>query len=94
MARTERKREFGLNRRAVGNGKPLLFSFVVGFTLLCDRFVEVGASIHEYRNDVFIPKSNAFFFHGGSEGLFASKLHDSSSPNTSDKSLKGKSFIR
>ncbi|CAK9323421.1 unnamed protein product [Citrullus colocynthis] len=94
MGRTESSRESGMNHKAIGIGKAWVFSFVVGLTFLCDRFIEVDASIHEYRNDVFIPKSNAFFFHGGSEALFASKLHDSSSPNSTDKSLKGKSFIR
>lgn len=62
-----------------------------------------SASIHEYGRESFIPQSDAFFFHGGSEGLYASKLrHDSSSSSssadqsssTSDKPLKGKSFIR
>ncbi|XP_050213974.1 uncharacterized protein LOC126665272 [Mercurialis annua] len=53
----------------------------------------VTASIHEYNNEGFIPKSNAFFFHGGSEGLYASTLHESSS-SSSDKPLQGKSFIR
>ncbi|CAH9134716.1 unnamed protein product [Cuscuta epithymum] len=53
-----------------------------------------SASIHEYRKEHFIPKSNAFFFHGGTEGLFASKLDQSSANISVDKPLKGKSFIR
>lgn len=52
------------------------------------------ASIHEYRRESFSPQSNAFFFHGGSEGLYASKVHDSSNAVSQDKPLKGKSFIR
>jgi hypothetical protein len=54
-----------------------------------------SASIHEYRYEAFTPRSNAFFFHGGSEGLYASKVHNSSSTSSQDnKHLKGKSFIR
>lgn len=54
-------------------------------------FSKVSSSIHEYKDEQFIPKSNAFFFHGGTEGLYAPK----SSPNASpDKPLEGKSFIR
>lgn len=52
----------------------------------------VSGSIHEYRNEAFSPQSEAFFFHGGSEGLYASKVHQSSSQD--GKPLKGKSFIR
>lgn len=33
----------------------------------------VGASIHEYSRQGFTPKLNSFFFHGGSEGLYASR---------------------
>ncbi|KAM7499457.1 hypothetical protein LguiA_023871 [Lonicera macranthoides] len=51
---------------------------------------EVKGSIHEYKKEAFIPRFNSFFFHGGSEGLYASKLH----PTTEDKPLNGKSFIR
>ncbi|KAK3014930.1 hypothetical protein RJ639_009946 [Escallonia herrerae] len=50
----------------------------------------VRASIHEYKKEAFIPRFNSFFFHGGSEGLYASKLH----LTTDDKPLNGKSFIR
>lgn len=53
-----------------------------------------NASIHDYRRESFSPQSNAFFFHGGSEGLYASKVHDSSNELSQDKPLKGKSFIR
>ncbi|XWS65562.1 hypothetical protein CRYUN_Cryun05aG0124300 [Craigia yunnanensis] len=59
---------------------------------------QVGGSIHEYQNQSFIRRSNSFFFHGGSEGLYASKLHidpdkkGSSSPE--DNHLNGKSFFR
>ncbi|GAV70388.1 Lung_7-TM_R domain-containing protein [Cephalotus follicularis] len=72
-----------------------LWVFLALITCLCSKsmIIEVEASIHEYKNGAFIKKSNAFFFHGGSEGLFASRVHDSSS-SSPDKPIKGKSFIR
>ncbi|OAY41646.1 transmembrane protein 87B [Manihot esculenta] len=66
--------------------------FLVGLLLLCTTR-EVSSSIHEYHNEAFIPHSDGFFFHGGSEGLYSSKVHDSSSTSP-DKPLQGKSFIR
>ena len=74
--------------------------FLIVALLMCVNGVR--GSIHEYRNEGFIPQSNdsnAFFFHGGSEGLYASKpLHSSSisqdTGNNNNPSLKGKSFIR
>ncbi|XP_022761395.1 transmembrane protein 87B-like [Durio zibethinus] len=56
-------------------------------------FSNVDASIHEYRMEAFSPKSDAFFFHGGSEGLYASKLHEPTSPSETKQSFKGKSII-
>ena len=54
-----------------------------------------NASIHEYKNEKFIPQANARFFHGGSEGLYASNSQDlNTSSSSPDISLKGKSFIR
>ncbi|CAH2047922.1 unnamed protein product [Thlaspi arvense] len=50
------------------------------------------ASIHEYKNERFTVRANARFFHGGSEGLYASTFQDVNA--SSDKPLKGKSFIR
>lgn len=75
------------------------FYYFLGFILLfCGNSVtNVYGSIHEYKNEAFIAQSNAFLFHGGSEGLYASKVVDSSSSSSSsDKPLKvkGKSFIR
>ncbi|XP_059641160.1 uncharacterized protein LOC132283252 [Cornus florida] len=68
--------------------------FTFGVVCICNSIIQIAdASIHEYRNEPFIPQSNAFFFHGGSEGLYASKVH-SSSPISPDKPNKGKSFIR
>ncbi|KAH7537686.1 hypothetical protein FEM48_Zijuj03G0119200 [Ziziphus jujuba var. spinosa] len=58
-------------------------------------FSQVGASIHEYQNETFIRRSNSFFFHGGSEGLYASKRQsENDKPSSEDKPLNGKSFIR
>lgn len=37
------------------------------------------ASIHEYAGGGFAPRANSFFFHGGSEGLYASDLSSTSS---------------
>ncbi|KAG2691145.1 hypothetical protein I3843_09G217900 [Carya illinoinensis] len=74
--------------------------FLIGLICVCSSILfPVSASIHEYRNEAFIPQSNASFFHGGSEGLYASKDHNASKDQTSstslnNKSLKGKSFIR
>ena len=69
----------------------------LGFILWCFCnwcIVPSKASIHEYKSETFIPQSNAYFFHGGSEGLYASKVHDSPNGLSTDKPLKGKSFIR
>ncbi|XP_044493523.1 transmembrane protein 87B-like [Mangifera indica] len=77
------------------------YHYFLGFLIfcLCNLVADVNGSIHEYKNEAFIEQSNAFFFHGGSEGLYASKVVDSSSSSSSsssspDKPLKGKSFIR
>ncbi|KAL5741175.1 hypothetical protein ACOSP7_027907 [Xanthoceras sorbifolium] len=70
--------------------------YVVGFLWVCcnnDLVANVDGSIHEYINEVFARQSNAFFFHGGSEGLYASK-HFDSTDSSPDKPIKGKSFIR
>ncbi|WCJ27852.1 Lung seven transmembrane receptor family protein [Euphorbia peplus] len=68
----------------------VLFSllFTLSFSI-----TNVSASIHEYNSEAFIPRSNAFFFHGGSEGLYASKLHDASL-SSPDTPFIGSSFIR
>lgn len=65
----------------------------LGFMLLWSSATVVQASIHEYRNEGFSRRLNSYFFHGGSEGLYASKLH-LPHPNSEDKPLNGKSFIR
>ncbi|KAI4306562.1 hypothetical protein L6164_029828 [Bauhinia variegata] len=59
------------------------------------KVTHVGASIHEYKNETFIRRANSFFFHGGSEGLYASRVTSVNDTQTSEeKSLNGKSFIR
>ncbi|KAJ7961070.1 Transmembrane protein like [Quillaja saponaria] len=73
--------------------KGRVIGLFLGFMFLCILIRQVNASIHDYRSEAFIPQSNAFFFHGGSEGIYASKVHDST-PTVQDKPLKGKSFIR
>ncbi|KAG6600873.1 Transmembrane protein 87A [Cucurbita argyrosperma subsp. argyrosperma] len=57
---------------------------------------QLAASIHQYQNESFIHRSNSFFFHGGSEGLYASNFHPPSSNFTdyADQSLHGMTFIR
>ncbi|KAI3817870.1 hypothetical protein L1987_11670 [Smallanthus sonchifolius] len=62
------------------------------FLLSLSAIDVVKASIHEYKNEGFIPRFNSFFFHGGSEGMYASKVHVNGS--TEDKSITGKSFVR
>ncbi|ONK62695.1 uncharacterized protein A4U43_C07F7000 [Asparagus officinalis] len=62
--------------------------FSLGFLLLFCSTHCVRASIHEYSSGAFFPRSNSFFFHGGSEGLYASEV------NVSSPSSDGKSFIR
>ncbi|XWS74516.1 hypothetical protein CRYUN_Cryun01aG0004600 [Craigia yunnanensis] len=84
----------------IGNGYFQKLTFVVIIYLSCFLISQVGGSIHEYQNQSFIRRSNSFFFHGGSEGLYASKLHidpekkGSSSSSPEDNHLNGKSFIR
>ncbi|PKA58599.1 hypothetical protein AXF42_Ash008886 [Apostasia shenzhenica] len=62
--------------------------FSLGFFLFLSSLVNALASIHEYKNESFIRRSNSFFFHGGSEGLYASEASVNSS------SSEGKSFIQ
>ncbi|BFG22997.1 hypothetical protein CerSpe_092710 [Prunus speciosa] len=63
--------------------------------MLMHLIILAAASIHEYQDDSFIRRSNSFFFHGGSEGLYASKLDSDNGKSASeDKPLIGKSFIR
>ncbi|XAR66038.1 hypothetical protein NMG60_11012086 [Bertholletia excelsa] len=71
------------------------YGCIVGVVFLSWLMADVRASIHEYHNETFIPRFNSFFFHGGSEGLYASHvLDEASKPTSEDKPLNGKSFIR
>ncbi|GMI73230.1 hypothetical protein HRI_000992300 [Hibiscus trionum] len=72
----------------IGNGYFQKLTFVVIIYFSCFSITQVGASIHEYQNQSFFRRSNSFFFHGGSEGLYASNLH------LEENHLNGKSFIR
>ncbi|KAJ0102388.1 hypothetical protein Patl1_06770 [Pistacia atlantica] len=77
------------------NGFIILTMVITCFS--CFLINQVNASIHEYKNEGFIHRSNSFFFHGGSEGLYASKvqgIHTENTTSNEDKPLKGKSFIR
>lgn len=76
-------------RGAEACGKGFWISLLL---FLCLITTQVKGSIHEYRNEAFTTKSNAFFFHGGSEGLYASKA--SRHLDSSASSQSGKSFIR
>uniref|UniRef100_A0A7N0UNM9 Uncharacterized protein n=1 Tax=Kalanchoe fedtschenkoi TaxID=63787 RepID=A0A7N0UNM9_KALFE len=67
-------------------GFPLPTLLLISALLSLKQRVE--ASIHEYRNEAFVPRHNSFFFHGGSEGMHASAVH-----NTKDVSDE-KSYIR
>ncbi|KAJ6369293.1 hypothetical protein OIU78_001622 [Salix suchowensis] len=81
--------ERGDFRGAQACGKGFWISLLL---FLCLITTQVKGSIHEYRNEAFTTKSNAFFFHGGSEGLYASKA--SRHLDSSASSQSGKSFIR
>ncbi|XP_047954648.1 transmembrane protein 87B [Salvia hispanica] len=80
----------------LANGRKIPMIFVLLLLILVSEN-GVRASIHEYKNEAFIPRFNSFFFHGGSEGLYASKVLDPPKNTPTDdnsKPLNGKSFIR
>ncbi|XP_039172840.1 transmembrane protein 87B-like [Eucalyptus grandis] len=74
----------------------------LGFFCLVAALVSIAtvdASVHNYFNEAFTSRSNAFFFHSGSEGLRTprSAIPPSSSTTLSPNITtgpKGKSFIR
>ncbi|KAF3645015.1 hypothetical protein FXO37_21187 [Capsicum annuum] len=68
----------------------LWIGFLVLFFCAFNLLGNVSASIHEYKDEQFVRKFNAFFFHGGTEGLYASKSSSIAYPH---KPLEGKSFI-
>ncbi|CAL5351620.1 unnamed protein product [Camellia sinensis] len=67
-------------KRSYWHGSRDWLGFIIGFVYICESISQVSASIHEYKNEPFTVQSNAFFFHGGSEVLYASN--------------EGRSFIR
>lgn len=78
-------------KRHVSGGD--LISLLV-ILVISNSFVhQVSGSIHDYYNESFILQSNSYFFHGGSEGLYASKVVGKQ-PASEENSNKGKSFIR
>lgn len=74
----------------MGDNRSLGF-WAIGFLLLIGV---ANGSIHEYKNERFTVRANARFFHGGSEGLYASKFQDLNTTSSDVNPLKGKSFIR
>uniref|UniRef100_A0A7C9DQL9 GOST seven transmembrane domain-containing protein n=1 Tax=Opuntia streptacantha TaxID=393608 RepID=A0A7C9DQL9_OPUST len=86
---------YDLGRRGRNNVMKIIITYTI-ISIFLGKGGHVNASIHEYMNDGFIPRFNSFFFHGGSEGLFASKPPPPhhQHPSSDDKSLNGKSFIR
>jgi hypothetical protein len=64
------------------------FMVVVVLVFVCLQSFGAKASVHDYRGQKFFGSGNAFVLHGGSEGLFASRVSfNSSDPN-------GGSFVR
>ncbi|MCL7027946.1 hypothetical protein MKW94_011737 [Papaver nudicaule] len=96
----------GIRRRRNSSIDPPDLKLGFCFLLLIFFFLSVvESSIHEYNNEPFTPQLNSFFFHGGSEGLYASKfLADTDRGTTLDDSqqqqkeqrppINGKSFVR
>ncbi|CAN8284446.1 unnamed protein product [Cochlearia groenlandica] len=78
------------------------YSIPIPIPILLLIFVVSSAkgSIHEYNNEGFTVRNNARFFHGGSEGLYASSqfhnddVNNNNNDTSDDKPLRGKSFIR
>ncbi|KAH7677679.1 Transmembrane protein GPR107/GPR108-like protein [Dioscorea alata] len=56
-------------RNRLIHGLSLGFLLLLLLLLSCPSGTQ--ASIHEYFNGAFTPRNNSFFFHGGSEGLYA-----------------------
>lgn len=85
------------NCSAMSDPFPNGYNFcIIVMYLSCYLISQVNASVHEYHNEGFIHRSNSYFFHGGSEGLYASKARiDADKPTSNeDKPINGKSFIR
>ncbi|GAB2272074.1 hypothetical protein Dimus_006893 [Dionaea muscipula] len=78
-------------------GHNLWIGFFLGFVYPFNSIEPAAASIHDYKRESFFFQSGAYFFHGGSEGLYASKVPHAQSPSSIDQNpttTSGKSFIR
>lgn len=72
----------GIFRSLYAYKTVIIICYIILF-LSCFSFTQVGASIHEYKNEKFVHRSNSFFFHGGNEGLYASRVRVDTSNATS-----------
>ncbi|CAA6658688.1 unnamed protein product [Spirodela intermedia] len=68
---------------------PLLGFFLLFFVHL----LGIDASVHDYAAEKLVAKGNAFVFHGGSEGLYASVLQGEEGNGSSPAAGSGDSFI-
>lgn len=84
--------DHGGHRRHRRRNHPSSISAVLLYLTFHSIINLVGASIHDYQNETFIHRANSFFFHGGSEGLYASKPIEFN--HSLDNFPTGKSFIR
>jgi len=84
--------DHGGDRRHCRRNHPSSISAVFLYLTFHSIINLVGASIHDYQNETFIRRANSFFFHGGSEGLYASKPIEFN--HSLDNFPTGKSFIR
>lgn len=89
--RTRRRTTANFTMKKSCTTSELWIGFLVLFFCAFNLLGNVSASIHEYKDEQFVRKFNAFFFHGGTEGLYASKSSSIAYPH---KPLEGKSFIR
>ncbi|KAG0453404.1 hypothetical protein HPP92_024708 [Vanilla planifolia] len=75
------------NRRVVSLPDLIYITLFLGLLLFSFPLPSL-ASIHEYNDEVFIPRSNSFFFHGGSEGLYASETTFNSTSSDRKSSIR------
>ncbi|KAM7467899.1 hypothetical protein LguiB_015461 [Lonicera macranthoides] len=75
-----------LSKKGKGEWLGFIVGVIVYILLWNSSIIQTSASIHVYKNEAFTPRSNSFFFHGGSEGLYS--LHHSKTSSSSS------SFIR
>ncbi|XP_031262186.1 transmembrane protein 87A [Pistacia vera] len=70
-----------------------MFMKLCSLVLLLSSFFYLGtveASVHEYEEEKFVSKGNAFVVHGGSEGIYSSVSDDTSN----EKANNGDAYIR